>query len=283
MTTRFSFFAAFVFALVALPVPSAAAHDADHFVREARYDLRAPVSDRGTRFGVSVLGPIRRAADGESAQVWQGGAFVGGEGENEGLTFGVAHRWTPSGGRMAGVNLFADWERAEDVGNFVRYSAGMEFRSPRADFFANVYVPGTEKRTRRVGAAGASRVLHARTPSGYDAEAHFRPTSGSAFSFYAGYAHWDGKGDAANANGAKYGVIVSPRGAGGFLDGVELEMGRDDSREQGRKIVLQLSFVHEVGSLATHGALPRRRETGRDHFYQAARRDESQRVMESAR
>ena len=241
------------------------------FVRSAELDLRGGFDGDGAEGAFSFLGALRETET--SAIAWQFRGFAA-AGEEKGFNLGALYRAAAGEGRgaMIGANAFVDFASHPETGGFWRASGGVEFRSAWADFHANKYFPITSP------AETASGNL-AYTAEGHDFALRFHSPRAKWLSGSVTRYQWLGENGDEDEEGIKYALQLRPSTAKNkFVFEIEYDQPGEGGGELGWRVGYQRYFGGE-------NAPPGRADVfnPRDHFFESARRNHSQRVRASRR
>ena len=239
------------------------------FVRSAELDFRGGFDGGGSAAAFSFLGALRETET--SAIAWQFRGFASVEDE-KGFNLGALYRVAAGEEQsaMIGANTFIDFASKPETGGFWRASGGVEFRTAWADFHANKYFPITSPLETASGgleysAEGHDFALHLHSPRA-------KWLSGSLTRY-----QWLGENGDEDEEGVKYALRLRPSTEKNeFLFEIEY----DQPAEGAGKFGWRVGYRRHLGG---ENAPPRDAEAfrPRDHFYESARRNYSQRIRAS--
>ena len=225
------------------------------FVKRARVDLQTSLGGRKGAGGVDVAGALRETDD--DIVGWQLRAYAG-EDSAKGLNSGLFYRRIVNGA-LAGVNVFADYEDGDD-GDFWRWSVGGDVKNRFGELSANHYFAITDAQM-----VGAKKTY---TREGYDVDVAARIPRLEWAKARVGYYNFKGEFGDEDEDGLRAGLDLSP--GEGVVFGVEYD-GEDGSFGG------NISYTHTFGE--TQQDAQRAGEFNpRAHFYDAVRREYSQRI-----
>ena len=225
------------------------------FVKRARVDLQTSLGGRKGAGGVDVAGAF--AEDDNGILGWQLRAYAA-EHSAKGLNTGIFYRRVV-GESLAGVNVFADYEDGDD-GDFWRWSIGGDVKSRLGELSANRYFAVTDAQT-----INDENVY---TREGYDVDVAVRIPKLEWAKARVGYYEFKGEFGDEDENGFRAGLDLSP--GKGLVLGVEYD---DDDGKFGGNI----SYTHNFGE-TSQGAQRAAAFSPRAHFYDAVRRENTQRI-----
>ena len=232
------------------------------FVRRARVDFRTSLGDRQASGGVDAAGALRESAD--EVIGWQLRAYAGESGKRGGNigAFWRRAQWlhfVDEG--LLGANIFADYEDT-DNGGFWRWSIGGEMKTRVGDVNVNRYFVITDP----VVLANNRRVY---SRAGLDIDAALNIPGAEWAKARVGYFLWEGEFGDADIEGFKAGFDFKP--GAGVVVGIEFDGESGD-------IGGNFSYTHNIGepfaSAQSAGTFD-----PRAHFFDAVRREYSQRIV----
>ena len=229
------------------------------FVRRARVELQTSLGGRKGAGGVDVAGALRESDD--DIVGWQLRGYAAEHG-SKGLNTGLFYRRVV-GGALAGVNVFADYEDGDD-GDFWRWSVGGDVKNRLGELSANRYFAITDAQV-----VGGENVY---TREGYDVDFAVRIPRLEWAKARVGYYNFKGEFGDEDENGFRAGLDLSP--GAGLVVGVEYD---DDDGKFGGNI----SYTHNFGE-TSRGAQRAGEFNPRAHFYDAVRREYSQRITRAS-
>ena len=239
------------------------------FVRSAELDFRGGFDGGGSAAAFSFLGALRETET--SAIAWQFRGFASVEDE-KGFNLGALYRVAAGEEQsaMIGANTFIDFASKPETGGFWRASGGVEFRTAWADFHANKYFPITSPLETASGgleysAEGHDFALHLHSPRA-------KWLSGSLTRY-----QWLGENGDEDEEGVKYALRLRPSTEKNeFLFEIEYDQPAEGAGKFGWRVGYRR---HLGGENAPPGDADAFRP--RDHFYESARRNYSQRIRAS--
>ena len=241
------------------------------FIRTLELDISGGFGGRPAEAAVNLLGAVHESETG--AALWQFRGFASSE-SDKGFNLGALYRtdYRTEGGEsaaMIGANVFLDFLSNSETGDFWRYSGGLEFRSAWVDAYVNQYFPITSP----FAAPGSGETAY--TAGGRDFALRLHSPRVKWLAGALTHYQWSGEGGDEDESGLKYALEFRPPLDGG--NNLLFELEYDQPQEGGGQFGWRINYYHTIGKEDSHQLLsPEFRP--RDYFYEAARRDYSQRV-----
>ena len=252
------------------------------FIRNVGVDVRSELGRRFQHIGIDVLGAFH--ATEKEAFVWQLRGYTGKDstkddisGGNAGLIYRRANT-----NSMLGVNVFVDFQQQQifksgttQNADFWRWSGGGEFRSPWLDVFGNYYDAITTPILQTVTVNGSVIRRHAFSAGGYDVEFNLHAPQYPWFALAASYFSWRGEFDAADDNGSRYGIKLSPRTFPAVLE-VEYQASGAGQKQLGGSFAVHYEMGRDYANIK--GIANSAHFRPQDYFFLPVQREYSQRI-----